>query len=123
MDRCVPAGSLVFIPCPLLSDYTKAIVGFRLNKLKSSIAYYDFKGSQYNSSQKLEAGLEEKGTKGRTAMHFNTSAPDRWAQFSLAGVTAEDSGLYQCIAKVFRPGPVKTHCDAPTVDLRLEGRC
>ena len=55
-------------------------------------------------------------------MHLNTTASDGWARFALIGVTAEDSGLYRCSAKVIYPAPVLTLCNASTVDLRLEGR-
>ncbi|CAL8284281.1 unnamed protein product [Gadus morhua 'NCC'] len=121
--QCVPVGSLVFVPCPSpsLPDPDNAEVSFRLDH-SEEMASYDFDGS------KLDAGLEENVTmaKRRTGisvkMHLNTTASDGWARFALIGVTAEDSGLYRCSAKVIYPAPVLTLCNASTVDLRLEGR-
>ncbi|XP_059905274.1 T-cell-specific surface glycoprotein CD28-like isoform X2 [Gadus macrocephalus] len=123
--RCVPAGDLVFVPCPspwLLDD---AEVSFRLEHSEEMV-HYDFSKSRWKRSE-LDAGLEENVTmaKRRTEinvkMHLNTTASDGWARFALVGVAAEDSGLYRCSAKVIFPAPVLTLCNASTVDLRLEG--
>ncbi|CAL8389993.1 unnamed protein product [Boreogadus saida] len=122
--RCVPAGDLVFVPCP--SPSLDADVQFRLEK-SEKMAHYDFDGSRWNRSE-LDAGLEENVTmaKRRTGinvkMHLNKTASDGWARFALVGVAAEDSGLYRCSATVIYPPPGFTGlCNASTVDLRLEG--
>ncbi|XP_056445044.1 uncharacterized protein LOC130381439 [Gadus chalcogrammus] len=123
--RCVPAGDLVFVPCPSPSLLKNADVSFRLEH-SEEMASFDFDGSRWNRSE-LDAVLEENVTmaKRRTEinvkMHLNKTASDGWARFALIGVTAEDSGLYRCSAKVIYPAPVLTLCNASTVDLRLEG--
>ncbi|CAL8389990.1 unnamed protein product [Boreogadus saida] len=123
--RCVPAGDLVFVPCPSPSLPDDAEVSFRLDH-SEEMAHYDFDGGRCGRSE-LDAGLEENVTmaKRRTGinvkMHLNKTASDGWARFALVRVAAEDSGLYRCSAKVIYPAPVLTLCNASTVDLRLEG--
>ncbi|CAL8289191.1 unnamed protein product [Lota lota] len=120
--RCVPAGSRVFVPCPVLPFWDHAEVSFQLNRSKSTVASYYFDGSKHRRPE-LDAGLTDNvtGAVRTTEMHLNSTATDGWARFAIAGVTAEDSGLYRCSAKVLHPAPVVTHCSTPTVHLHLEG--
>ena len=123
------------VPCPSPALLARHEVSFRLDREGLRVAFYDFKRERYDWAT-LDAGLEEtaKTVNAKTTdanvttaaaavtVLLNRTAPGGWARFALAGVGAEDGGLYRCSAKVLNPPPVKTLCDAPTVDLRLEGR-
>ncbi|CAL8308499.1 unnamed protein product [Merluccius merluccius] len=112
---CVPADSVVLVPCPsppAAAAAADAELYFRLYKSRNIVATYLFK----KDAEPIAVVKE------RLQMHMNNAtAADGWARFALTGVTAEDSGLYWCITKAVYPPPVVTNCIASNVHLLLEG--